>query len=105
MKAAILFTGGGPLAILTAHDSLNDPDLLSRLRQKGVGKFMGFELPVDTMRDRYGPHFNQVVEDNKQDDALRVLDNDGTRIFERFPFAEFGPAMTYEPGSQRVGQA
>lgn len=97
MKAAILFTGNGPLAILTAHGSLNDPNLLERLHEKGVRKFMAFEMPVDTMRDRYGHHFAVVVGDNKQDDGLRVLDNDGGRIFEKFPFSEFGPPITHEP--------
>lgn len=100
MKAAILFTGNGPLAILTAHGSLNDPDLLARLYRKGVSKFMAFEVPVDTVRDRYGHHFTVVVEDNKQDDELRVLDNDGGRIFDKFPFAEFGAPITHDPATR-----
>lgn len=97
MKAAILFTAGGPLAVLTRHETLEDPDLLARLHSKGIDKFMGFELPVDTVRTAYGTHFTMVMQDHRQTDELRVLDEDGGRMFKILHFDEFGPAVRHEP--------
>lgn len=98
MKAAILFTAGGPLAVVSNHDSLEDPDLLRRLEVKGIRKFMAFELPIDAVRSAYGSHFTMVMEDYKQADELRVLDEDGGRIFSKFHFSEFGPPVVHDPG-------
>lgn len=99
MKAAILFTAGGPLAVLTSHGSLEDPDLIERLERKGVDKFLGYELPVDSVRAAYGTHFVQVMEDNRQSDELRVLDEDGRRIFAKFRFGEMGEPIRHEAGA------
>ncbi len=58
MKAALLFTGSGPLVILTSHTSLEDPVLLGKLRAKGIDKFIAYEVPVETAEQRYGGHFH-----------------------------------------------
>ena len=36
MKVAMLFTGSGPLVILTSHESLTSPALLDKLAAKGI---------------------------------------------------------------------
>lgn len=97
MKAAILLTASGPMAVLTSHPSLEAPGLLDRLRGKGIDKFLGFDLPIDSARAAYGPHFTIVLEDHTQSDELRVLDEDGRRIFAKFRFGELGPMTTHEP--------
>lgn len=104
MKAAILFTGSGPLAVLTEHPSLEDPALLDELHRKGVDKFMAFELPVDTARGLYGHHFVRVMQDNKQTDGLRILDDDGGRIFKIVRFADLGPGILYENHGRSIAQ-
>ena len=48
MKAALLFTGSGPLVILTSHASFTDPALLEKLAAKGIDKFIAYEVPVAT---------------------------------------------------------
>ncbi len=45
MKSLLLLTASGPLLILTSHQSLDDQKLLGVLRQKGIGKFVAFEVP------------------------------------------------------------
>ncbi len=40
MKAYFLFTTGGPLVILTSYDSIEEPELLKKLRSKGIIKFV-----------------------------------------------------------------
>ena len=45
MKTLMLLAGSGPLVILTSHESVTDEGLLDRLRRKGIGKFVAFEIP------------------------------------------------------------
>jgi hypothetical protein len=40
MKAGIVFTGTGPILILTSCDSLEHPDLVARLCEKGISKYV-----------------------------------------------------------------
>ena len=88
MKAAVVFAGSGPLVILTSHDSLQAPALRNKLASKGIEKFIAYELPVDTVRRKYGEHFTVVCEDLHQTDDLRVLDFNGHRAMELLSFRE-----------------
>ena len=40
MKTAMLFTGSGPIVILTSHDSVADPILLEKLKAKGTRYYL-----------------------------------------------------------------
>jgi hypothetical protein len=100
MKGFIVFTGAGPLVILTSYESLEAEPLLDRLYAKGVGKFIGHELDVEELRSRYGKHFEQVVNDLNQTDDLRVLDFNGHRAFELIPFGHFGKPVYHEPSAK-----
>jgi hypothetical protein len=96
MKAGIIFTGSGPLVILTSYDSFTDPGLVEKLQAKGVKKYLGFELPLDLCQQRYGQHYPVVLQDLRQADDMRVLDFDGHHIFLTFSFSEFGQEFRYE---------
>ncbi|MBL6957383.1 MAG: cytosolic protein [Rhodospirillales bacterium] len=94
MKTAMLFTGSGPLVILTSHKSLTDPALLEKLAGKGIDKFIAYELPEELAKDRYGGHFFVVVSDLRESDDLRILDFNGERAFQLFNLHELkGPIM------------
>lgn len=92
----MLFTGSGPIVIASCFESLLDPKLLEKLSEKGIEKFIAFELPEKLVRDRYGSHFHVVCEDLTETDELRVLDYDGDRVLSLFDFAEFGPPIFHE---------
>ncbi len=96
MKCAMLFTGSGPIVVATCYESMNDPRLLRKLSEKGIEKFIAFELPEQSVRMRYGSHFHIVCEDLNETDELRVLDYDGDRVLSMFDFAEFGPPLFHE---------
>ena len=96
MKAAMLFTGSGPLVILTSHESLAEPALLAKLAAKGIDKFVAHEIPLDLARTRYGGHFEVVMRDLHESDDLRVLDYNGQRAFRLFRLDELGPALVHE---------
>jgi hypothetical protein len=96
MKAGIFFTGTGPILILTTYGQLDDPNLLNKLSQKGIKKFIAYEVPEELVRSKYGNHFNVILGDLKQTDDLRVLDYDGHHVFYSFSLAELGPPIHHE---------
>ena len=97
MKVAMLFTGSGPIVILTSHDSLTAPKLLQKLEAKGIERFLAYEVPLDLAKTRYGGHFSTVMNDLHESDDLRVLDYNGERAFALFRFDELGSPVVYEP--------
>jgi hypothetical protein len=97
MNAGIYFTGSGPILILTSYDSLTNPDLIQKLRSKGIKKFIAYEVPVDLAKKKYGSHYEATMSDLKQEDDLSVLDYDGHHIFLQFSLIELGQATVYEP--------
>ena len=96
MKAGIFFTGTGPILILTTYASLNDPKLIDKLTQKGIKKYIAYEVPEDLVKQRYGKHFNVILGDLKQTDDLRVLDYDGHHVFYNFSLNELGEAVYHD---------
>ncbi|MCF8062248.1 MAG: hypothetical protein K9M82_07020 [Deltaproteobacteria bacterium] len=97
MKAGILFSGTGPILVLTTHDTFADPGFIKKLEAKGIQKFLVFEVPEDEVKKRYGKHFNVVMGDLYQEDDLRVLDYNGHNIFHNFRLSELGPPVYHEP--------
>ena len=90
MKAGIIFTGTGPILILTTYESFTDPNLLTKLESKWIKKFIASELPMERVKEKYGNHFHVVMGDLKQTDDLRVLDYNGYNVFHNFTFSEMG---------------
>ncbi len=96
MKAGIFFTGTRPILILTTYASLNDPKLIEKLAQKGIKKYIAYEVSEDLVKQRYGRHFNVIMGDLKQTDDLRVLDYDGHHVFYNFSLNEIGEPIYHE---------
>jgi len=96
MRSFLLLTAGGPLLVLTSHETLHDPKFLSRLQAKGIGKFVAFDVPLDLAKQRYGGHFHAVESDLHETDDLRILDFNGQRIYQLFRFDELGAAILQE---------
>jgi hypothetical protein len=104
MNVFMLFTGSGPLVILTSHAAIDDPALLEKLAAKGVDKFFAFRIPLALAQARYGMHFDIVARSLAETDDLRVLDFDGARAFRLFAFKEMsGPVVHEAPMPPRVG--
>jgi len=96
MKAGILFTGTGPILILTSYESFKDPKLVEKLETKGIKKFIACELPLEAVKSRYGGHFSVIMGDLHQTDDLRVLDYNGHNVFYNFSFSEMGDPVYHE---------
>lgn len=96
MKVGIFFTGTGPIMLLTSYDSLADPKLIEKLSQKGIKKFIAYELSEELVRQKYGKQFTLILGDLKQTDDLRVLDYDGHHVFYNFPLKELKDPVYHE---------
>ncbi len=96
MKAILLLSGSGALAILTSHQSVTEPALLNKLADKGLDKFVAFELPLELTKERYGGHFDVVLHDLHETNDLRILDTNGARAFDLFTFDELESPIFYE---------
>lgn len=97
MKAGIFFTGSGPVVLITSFDSFTNPILVKRLSSKGIKKFIAYEIPIELAIEKYGHHYDVIMDDLKQEDDLRVLDYDGHHIFGKFSLKELGNPIYYEP--------
>ena len=96
MKAGIIFTGTGPILILTSYESFEEPKLAAKLAAKGITKYIASELPLDKVRAKYGNHYQVILEDLNQTDDLRVLDYNGYNVFYNFKFSEMGKPVYKE---------
>ncbi|MBU2551735.1 MAG: hypothetical protein KKB20_25205 [Proteobacteria bacterium] len=90
MKAGVIFTGTGPILILTSYDSFLSEEFGAKMAQKGIKKYIVCEVDLDLVRKRYGQHFDAIMKDVKQEDDLRVLDYNGHNVFYIFSFDELG---------------
>ena len=90
MKAAVIFTGSGPILILTSYESLVGDELANKLSQKGIKKYIACEVNIEHCQKKYGQHYDVIVKDVQQEDDLRVLDYNGHNVFYVFSFNELG---------------
>lgn len=96
MKAGIVFTGTGPILILVSYSSFDDPKLVEKLAEKGIMKYIAYELDEDEVRKRYGKKFDAILNDVKQEDDLRVLDYNGHNVFYNFSIRDLGDPVVHE---------
>ena len=102
MKSGIVFTGSGPLLVLSTYQSFTDPRFVENLALKGIQKFVAYELPLELVKEKYGAHFTAIMNDVQQTDDLRVLDYNGHHVFYNFSFADMGSPIQYEPELKAV---
>jgi hypothetical protein len=96
MKALMIITGSGPMLVLSSHETPDDNVFLGKLKAKGIDKFLAYDLPLEEVKERYGGHFQTVVNDLHETDDLRVLDVNGHRIFELFKLEGLGAPFVHE---------
>ena len=96
MKAGIIFGGTGPILILTSYESFGDEKFAAKLAAKGIKKFIASEVPLESVKAKYGKGFDIVMGDLKQTDDLRVMDYDGHNVFYNFPFSEMEKPFYHE---------
>lgn len=95
MRAYLIFTGSGPILILTTHGSVTEERLVAKLKHKGIAKFIAYEVPVERVRRIYGVPFEVIAADLAGQEDLRVLDFNGHHIFASFRLSELGEPIRH----------
>ena len=99
MKGILVFSGSGPLLILSSYATIDHPELIAKLKAKGLRKFVAYEVPLARCRELYGYRYRDIAEELAHADDMRVLDFDGHRIFLNFSLRELGPPHIHESAS------
>lgn len=84
VRAYLIFTGTGPILALSTYPSLTDERLLTKLRYKGITKFLAYEVALEAVRERYEHSYEGVERDLAAAEDLRVLDFNGHQIMANF---------------------
>src|SRR5262245_27525994 len=95
-KAYLIFTGSGPILVLSTYPELTDERLVSKLRYKGIDKFIAYEVQLPAVRERYAASFDTIardLEDGTED--LRVLDFNGHQIMANFSVHALGEPIKF----------
>jgi len=96
MRAYLIFTGSGPILVLATYPALTDDRLVSKLRYKGIDKFIAYEVQLDAVKERYPHSFANVAKDLEGgEEDLRVLDFNGHQIMANFSLEALGEPIKF----------
>jgi hypothetical protein len=95
MRVYIVFAGSGPILLLSTYPKLTDERLVSKLRYKGIDKFIAYEVDLDAARERYGSSFENVTRDLAGVEDMRVLDFNGHQIMANFSLDALGDPIKF----------
>jgi hypothetical protein len=94
-RAYLIFTGSGPILVLSSYPELTDERLVSKLRYKGIDRFIAYGVSPETVESRYPQSYRQVVADLAETEDLRVLDFNGHQIMANFALDELGEPIKF----------
>ena len=95
-RSYLIFTGTGPILVLSTYPTLTDERLIGKLRYKGITKFIAYEVALDAVRERSAHSYANVVGDLGATPDLRVLDFNGHQIMTNFSLGELGDPIRFE---------
>lgn len=94
-RAYLIFTGTGPILVLSTYPKLTDERLVEKLRYKGIDKFIAYEVDLAAVRERYQHAFASIETDLGGVEDLRVLDFNGHQIMANFSLDELGDPIKF----------
>ena len=94
-RAYLLFMGSGPILLLSTFPKLTDERMVSKMRYKGIDKFIAYEVDLAAARERYGDSFANVARDLDGVEDMRVLDFNGHQIMANFSLKALGDPIKY----------
>jgi len=96
-RAYLIFTGTGPILVLSTYPQITDPRLVQKLRYKGIDKFIAYEVDLGAVQDRYRHSYENISKDLVVgEEDLRVLDFNGHQIMANFSLQALGEPVKFE---------
>ncbi len=94
-RSYLIFTGTGPILVLSTYSSVTDDRLVAKLRYKGIDKFIAYEVEAQAVSERYAEAYASVSQDLRGVEDIRVLDFNGHQIMANFELSELGDPIKY----------
>ncbi len=95
IRSFLIFTGTGPILVLSTYPELTDPRLIAKLGYKGITKFIAYEVSLEAVRQRYGQAFTSAARDLDEVEDIRVVDFNGHQIMTNFALTELGEPIKF----------
>lgn len=96
LRSYLIFTGSGPILVVSTYPKLTDDRLVQKLRYKGIDKFIAYEVDLEAVASRYGDAYEHVVADLGQaGEDMRVLDFNGHQIMANFALGALGDPIKF----------
>jgi len=95
IRSYLIFTGTGPILVLSTYPELTDARLVEKLAYKGISKFIAYEVSLAAVRERYALAFEGVARDLDEVEDIRVLDFNGHQIMTNFSLDELGEPIKF----------
>ncbi|MGN7611843.1 hypothetical protein ACQZV8_07130 [Magnetococcales bacterium HHB-1] len=101
IRSYIIMSGHGALLVITKLTcGMQGDQAREQLAEKGVTRYIAFEIPTVRVQERYGARFDIVENRVDSEDALRVLDINGIRVLNNFEFREMGEPIFVGEGDR-----
>ena len=94
-RAYLIFTGTGPILVLSTYPKLTDPRLVEKLRYKGIAKFIAYQVDLDAVEERYPLSHESIRRDLGGTEDIRVLDFNGHQIMANFSLDSLGDPIKF----------
>ncbi len=94
-RAYLIFTGTGPILILSTYPKLTDSRLVDKLRYKGIAKFIAYQVDLDAVEACYPHSHDAIRRDLAGSEDIRVLDFNGHQIMANFSLDSLGDPIKY----------
>jgi hypothetical protein len=90
LHVLLIFSGSGPLLVVSSFDRPDDPQLVEKLRSKGIARFIAYEVDIAAARHRYAETFDRVAADLAGRRDVRALDFNGHQIMANLSLEALG---------------
>ncbi|MCB1053952.1 MAG: hypothetical protein KDD11_00385 [Acidobacteria bacterium] len=95
MRSYLIFTGTGPMLVLSTYPKLTDERLVQKLRHKGIDKFIAYTVDLEAVQARYEDSYDSVAVDLEGREDIRVLDFNGHQIMANFSLDALGDPIKF----------
>ncbi|MDA8017488.1 MAG: hypothetical protein MPN21_08570 [Thermoanaerobaculia bacterium] len=95
MRSYLIFTGTGPILVLSTYPKLTDDRLLEKLRYKGIDRFIAYQVDLEEVESVYPQSFKQARDDLEDREDIRVLDFNGHQIMANFSVDSLGDPIKF----------
>ena len=94
-RAYLIFTGSGPILVLSSYPKLTDERLIEKLNFKGIEKFIAYQVDLEAVEARYPQSYGGAVADLRETEDIRVIDFNGHQIMANFSLEELGDPIKF----------